>query len=162
MYWGGIHRFQVNRRSCFKVIDANLGVLRIGCSIWFWGPWGGTLSVELELFIAVCIVYSSLGFGLSAFELERAFKLRVLLDWFWGCRELLVLAWGFMWVFWGFWYILFSFMSRISWQTCCILVIRCCVHDTYAPIMSITIPMITHNHPLYVSPLSPTHMVRGG
>ena len=38
--------------------------------------------MELVLFIAVCIVDSPLGLGSSAFELERAFKLRVLLDWF--------------------------------------------------------------------------------
>ena len=37
-----------------------------------------------------------LGVGSSAFELERAFKLGVLLEWFCGCREFLVLVWGFM------------------------------------------------------------------
>ena len=41
-----------------------------------------TLGVELELFMAVCILDSSLGVGSSVFELERAFKLGVLLEWF--------------------------------------------------------------------------------
>ena len=107
-----------------------LGFSGIGCPGWFWGVWSETLGIESGLFVIICGVDSVLRTGSPSFGLEGAFEHRVLLEWLWWHRGGLGLVWGLIKVCWGFWYVLFPFMSQISWQICCILVIRCCVRDS--------------------------------
>ena len=69
---------------------SKLGFLSIGCPGWFWGPWGGSLGIELGLFIIVCGLDSFLRPGLPSFGLEEIFEHRVVMAYggFWaslGC-----------------------------------------------------------------------------